>query len=116
MTNDMSRKPPAYFFVILPIFVIGGISLVLVLIFAYSRTANMPVSNLPNLNSLLISLPAFFLWIPVSLLLGNLLLYWIAPLRRIVERYVSETNRPGFVESQKALLKLLLFLHLFAFY
>jgi hypothetical protein len=59
----------------------------------------------PNVNGLLISLPAFFLWIPGHLLLGNVVLYCVAPFRRIVEQYVADTGRPGFVESQKVLLK-----------
>ncbi len=65
----------------------------------------MPRSAVPNLNGMLIALPAVFLWIPVSLLLSNAILYVIPPLRRIAEGYASKADLPSFVESQRALLK-----------
>jgi hypothetical protein len=90
--------------------VIGSLCVVSGLLHAYSGFKGIPLSAVPNLNGTLMSLPALFLWIPVSLLLGNLVLYCVPPLRRIAERHERETGRPGFLESQKALLKLLLIL------
>jgi len=85
----------------------GGVSLIVALLEAYSRVTGLARSAVPNLNGLLITLPAFFLWIPTSLLISNIVLYWVPPLRRIAEAYVAETNRPGFIDSQKKLLKVL---------
>ncbi len=78
----------------------------------YSRLKGVPRSAIPNLNGLLIMLPAFFVWIPTSLILANLVVYCVPPLRRTAEQYSERAGRPGFAHSQKALLKAL---GLFAF-
>jgi hypothetical protein len=105
--HEIPRKPLVDAVVILPILVLGGMSFMLFLISAFSGIFNIPASHLAGWNGLLISIPAFLPWIPVSLLLGNLLLCRIPPLRRIAERHVSDANRPGFMESQKTLCKAL---------
>jgi hypothetical protein len=107
MRDDLQRKPSIYLLVILPILVVGGFCVVVALLGAYSGVSGVPLSNLPNLNGLLIALPGLLLWLPLSLLLGNVVLYSIPPLRRIAEEYALQADRPGFVESQKALLKIL---------
>jgi hypothetical protein len=104
----MPRKPLIYLVVILPLFVAGSLCVVLGLVLAYSRLNGIPPSAVPNFNGILISLPALILWIPVALFLGNFILYCVPPFRRIAERYASESRRPGFVESQKELLKVTL--------
>jgi hypothetical protein len=58
---------------------------------------------------MLVALPAIFFWIPTALFLSNLVLYLVPPLRRIGERHTARTRGPGFVESQKFLLKALFF-------
>lgn len=85
----------------------GALCLSVALIEAYSWLAGVPRSAVPNLNGMLITLPAFFLWIPVSLLISNVVLYWVPPLRRIADAYTQRAHRLGFVDSQKALLKAL---------
>ena len=105
MTSEMQRKPVVYLFVILPIIAGGGMCLLLTLIEAYSRVKGVAHSAIPGLNALLIALPAFFLWIPIGLLVSNLMLYFISPLRRMAEEYVVRSGHPGFAESQKELLK-----------
>lgn len=105
--DDVPRKPPVYLLVILPILMVGAFCLVIALMAAFSEIRGVPRSALPNLNGLLIALPAFFLWIPVSLLLGNVVLYAVPPLRRIAKGYTHTAGRPGFAESQKVLFKVL---------
>lgn len=100
-------KPVIYLIVILPVLGGGGVCLLLSLVEAYSQLWGVARSAIPGLNSLLITLPAFFLWIPISLLVSNLVLYFIPPLRRVAENYVVRSGHPGFADSQKGLLKLL---------
>jgi len=104
----MQRKPVVYLLVILPILFFGGLALIAGLMVAYSEFKGVPRAAIPNLNGLLISVPAFLVWIPISLLLGNLILYWVPLLRPTAESYAANANRPGFAESQWLLLKVLL--------
>jgi hypothetical protein len=101
----MQKKPAIYLLVILPILIGGALLLVVSLIAAYSRMTGIPPAGVPNLNGLLIALPALLLWIPVSLLLGNVVLFSISPLKRVAEQYSREPGRPGFRESQRLLVK-----------
>jgi hypothetical protein len=103
-----TNKPPVYLFVIVPILAIGGIYVPTSLLVAYSRINGILLSAVPNLNAILIWLPAFCLWIPISLLLGNVVLHCVPSLRLVAERYVRKIGRPGFLESQMAMLKALL--------
>ncbi len=107
MNTAPQRKPAVYLLVILPILVGGGVSLIAGLVELYSRLKGVPPSAIPNLNGLLIMLPTFFVWIPVSLILANLVLYCLPPLRRTAEQYSERAGRPGFADSQKLLLKAL---------
>jgi hypothetical protein len=107
MPSDAQRKPVIYLLVILPTLVVGAVCLIATLIEAYSQVTGVPRSSVPRLNGLLIALPALFLWIPLSLLIANVVLCCVPPLRRIAERYAAQTERPGLIESQQALLKML---------
>jgi hypothetical protein len=107
------KKPFIFFLVILPVFGGGAASIVSALVTAYARMAAVPMSSVPNLNGLLISLPTIFLWIPVALLLSNCVLFAVPPLRRIAEAYVARSGRPGFAESQRQLGKVALIMALF---
>jgi hypothetical protein len=100
------NKPVIYLFVILPILIGGGIGFVVVNLETFSRFRNVEMSAIPRINGLLISLPAFFLWIPASLLISNLIFYFVPLLRRIANNYAVLSGHPGFKESQKTLLKL----------
>jgi hypothetical protein len=99
------RKPAIYLVVILPVFVVGYFCLIIYLMNIYSRITGVPPAALPFVNGMLIGLAALFLWTPISLVLSNFVMYCIPPLRRIAEGYVARTERPGYVESQKLLLK-----------
>ena len=79
-TLKSGHKPLVYLAVILPILGSGSVSLVCALVLAYARIKGIPESGVPNLNGILISLPALFLWIPISLLLANLVLFCVVPL------------------------------------
>jgi len=98
---DDEKKPLIYLFVILPILVGGGISIVIELVNAYAHVAGVSPSAVPNLNALFISLPAFFLWIPITLLLANCILFALPLLRKVAEDYVSRANRHGFADSRQ---------------
>jgi len=69
-------------------------------------TTGVPRSAIPKVNSLLITLPALLLWIPNGLLLSNVILQCTPWLRWFAEDYVMRTGQPGYVESQKILLKI----------
>lgn len=99
----IQKKPAVYLLVILPIFVIGGISAVIGLEAIYTRMAGVSLFSPPGLKGLLISLPVLFVWIPVALLLANCVLFVVPPLRKVAETYAAEAKRPGFLESQKQL-------------
>jgi hypothetical protein len=107
MTANSQRKPAVYLLVILPVLVGGGICLVDALLRAYSHVRGISQSAVPMPNGLLIALPAIFVWIPISLLLANLVLYVVSPLRRIAEVYSTQAGGPGFATSQKILLRAL---------
>lgn len=105
--TDARRKPAIYLMVILPVLVVGDMILVVGLTNLYSQFKNVSLSDLPNLNGMLISLPAIFLWIPCSLLISNLIIRLTPPLRVVAEKYTAQSNGPSFGESQKRLLKVL---------
>jgi len=83
-----------------------GVGVVIALIETFSELRGVPRSAIPNLNGALISLPAFVLWLPISLLLSNCVLYAVPSLRRVAERFVLEARRPSFRESQRQLLQI----------
>ncbi len=105
MSDKIQRKPVIYLVVILPVLVIGSFCLVAILIETYSRVTGVSRSAIPNVNGLLITLPALLLWIPITLMLSNVVVHCIPSLRRIAEEYAARTGRPGFARSQKLLLK-----------
>lgn len=104
----MRKNPTLYLAVILPIFVIGAISVVVGLETAYARMTGIRLSSVPALNGILISIPALLLWVPVALMLANGVLFVVPPLRRIAESYAASANLPGFQESQRQLARMAL--------
>jgi hypothetical protein len=100
-----SSRPRVYLLIMLPILFIGGLGVPIALMAIFARLRGIQLRDVPDFNGLLISLPAFFLWIPVTYLLGNLILYFIPALRRTAESYVEAAGRPGFRDSQVGLLK-----------
>jgi hypothetical protein len=93
----------------LPILEVGGTSLVFALLSSYARLKRIPIGAIPQLNASLIAFPAFFLWIPISLLLGNTILFLVPPLRRLAERHTTRSHGPSFRKAQVLLAKLAFF-------
>ena len=89
--------------VILPMLTVGAAAIFVGLPTAYVHLKGISLSAIPTLNALLLCLPAFLLWIPITLLLTNCVLFAVTPLRRVAEEFVLRAERPGFVESQRQL-------------
>ena len=107
MSPGFQRKPLVYLLVILPILWAGALGAVAALLVAFSVLRRVPLADVPDLNGLLIGLPALALWIPISLLLGNVVLHSVPPLRRVAESFAAEADGPSYGEAQRLLLKLL---------
>jgi hypothetical protein len=101
------NRPRIYLVVILPLLVLGGLLVVSLSLGAYAATVGVPLSAVPEINALLIALPAFFLWIPVSLLIANVVLTSVPAFRRIAEAYVTANARPDYHMSQRQLSRVL---------
>ena len=96
----MRRKPAIYLVVILPILVVGGMFVIVRLMSYYAYLNGIPLSAALDKASMLIALPAFFIWIPLSLFISNLVLEIVPPLRKVARQYSSESRTPGFLASQ----------------
>lgn len=101
MTQD--RKPLIYLAVILPMLLGGGLAILLVLVKTYTT---FHAREVPPVSGLLITLPALALWIPLSLLISNVVLFAVPPLRRVAETYAAQNDRPPFTDSQARLKRL----------
>lgn len=99
------RKPLIYLAVILPVFLGGALGIVYVLMRAFAHVRDVPLNAIPDLNGLLMALPAALLWIPVSLLVSNLILLVVPPLRRRAASYAASTGSVSFGVSQLAVLR-----------
>lgn len=97
----MRKKPAVYLVVILPILVGGGNLIVAGLQALYMDVTAR--SEVPVLNEILILLPALVLWVPITLLLANCVLYALPRLRRIADAYSARAEQPGFGGSQRQL-------------
>jgi len=103
-----SGKPAIYLLVILPILIVGGVLLPLRLLHYYAASKGIPLAAVQNIPGMLIALPAFFIWVPVGLLISNVVLAAIPPLRKIAVEYSLRAGRPGFLGSQLELFLVLL--------
>ena len=101
-----SGKPAIYLLVILPILIVGGVLLPLRLLHYYAASKGIPLAAVQNIPGMLIALPAFFIWVPVGLLISNVVLAAIPPLRKIAVEYSLRAGRPSFLGSQLELLLL----------
>ena len=106
MSTTVRSRPKIYLVVILPILCFGGFTVIELLLHCFTFLRGIPASEIPFANAMLIGLPAILLWISISLLLSNLILFAIGHLRQVAEQYAAAANRPGFRDSQKNLLKL----------
>ena len=101
-----TRKPAIYLVIILPILLLGFLLLSKILISAFLMYRILPTPAIPAVNGMLIVLPALILWIPVSLLISNCILFVIPALRKIAENYVEKERSFTFIESQRMLIKI----------
>jgi hypothetical protein len=104
MSPDVTKRPLAYLVVILPLLVLGGMALLFALLRAFAEVRGVARSAIPNVNGILICLPALLFWMPISLLLSNCVLFAVPRLRRVAERFAAEAQRPDFRQSQRQLL------------
>lgn len=100
----MKRKPVVFLVVLFPILLIGWLGLIVGALNTFAHVSGVGLSEIPDSNGILLSLSVFFLWIPIALLLSNLILYTVRPLRRIADQYAKRSAHPGFGESQRQLL------------
>jgi hypothetical protein len=103
----MGRRPRIYLAVILPSLALGVIVAYLV-VGMYAASHDVPIYAVPDLNGILIAVPTLILWIPVALLLANVVIRAVPPLRRVADSYVTSLERPDFGTSQRQLIKVLL--------
>jgi hypothetical protein len=108
------RKPAVYLVIVLPIFLVGGMLGPIGLINTYLswRRLDHPI---PNINGILIAVPAVALWIPITLLLSNVILHSVPYLRRVSEQYAEASGQPGYGESQRALARVALAMSIVCF-
>ena len=97
------NRPRIYLVVILPLLAVGGLLVVSLALGAYATSAGVPLRAVPQANALLIALPAFFLWIPASLLIANAVLSLVPVFRRTAEAYVAANECPDYRTSQRQL-------------
>jgi hypothetical protein len=100
-----TQKPRVYLAVILPTLALGG-AVAFGLLSLYAMQHGLRADDVPDAKALLIVLPTFFLWIPLALVLSNVVLKAIKPLRKIAEAYATAAARPGYAASQRQLLKM----------
>jgi hypothetical protein len=99
-----AQRPRVYLAVILPTLALGG-AVAFGLLSLYARQHGLRTDDVSDAKALLIFLPTFFLWIPLALVLSNVVLKTIRPLRIVAETYASTAARPGYAASQRQLLK-----------
>jgi hypothetical protein len=101
------NRPRIYLVVILPLLVLGAPLVASLALVAYATAVGVPLRAVPEANAFLIALPALFLWIPLSLLIANVVLTSVPPFRRIAEAYVTANARPDYRASQRQLWRVL---------
>ena len=95
--------PAVYLAVILPIFAIGGALIVAAFIAMFAMAAGVPLRSVSRTGVVLVSVHVLLPWIPLSCLLANCVLFFIPSLRKVADKYSSESGSPGFKEVQKRL-------------
>jgi hypothetical protein len=96
------QRPRIYLAVILPMLLLGLLPVV-ALEALYAQSAGVPMSAIPSLNGVLIAVPTLILWIPISLLASNLVLYAVPSLRSVASAFAARSAMPPFVENQRRL-------------
>ena len=69
-----------------------GVLVMAGLLTLYAQVKGIPLSAVPDLNGALITIPAFILWVPLALQLGNVVLRTIPTLRAIAENYAARLS------------------------
>ncbi len=76
------------------------------LVSTYAVMRGISMRDVPNATSLLITLPAIIVWIPIALLLSNCVMAVMPPLSKVAQAYARRTGTPGFLKSQFQLMGL----------
>ncbi len=96
-----------YLALIIPLILIGGV-FVYLMIEQYAAWSEIRVGDVRTVNGIPIALATFFLWLPLALMLGNAIFHSNFFLRRYAETYAAATGRPSYHDSQRQLLKILM--------
>jgi len=75
-----------------------------------ARATGATLATVPNGAAIVVACCGALLAVPVALMLSNLVLRALSPLRRIAGRDAARNGRPDFAASQRALLRLFLVL------
>ena len=98
-------KPAVHLAILLPLLLGGMAGSSLALVATYARRTDTTLATVPPLPATILALCGAFLAIPLALLLGNGVLFVASPVRRIAHAHARHPQRPGFVASQRVLLK-----------
>lgn len=100
------RKPAIYLWVIVPILWGGAIAIPTCLLLVHAAMRGVRMSEVPDATALMITIPAFIVWIPAALVLSNFVMAAIPSMRRIAQEYSRRTGTSGFFKSQLQLMGL----------
>lgn len=100
------RRPLILLAVIMPMLLLGG-CLPYALIAGYAFAHAGPIAAVPDSVALMLAIPGCLLAIPLSLLLSNVVMSRIPPLRRRACAYSSAAGKPDFDQAQRDLLQML---------
>jgi len=100
------RKPLIYLWAIVPILLGGAIAIPVCLLSVHAAMRGVRMNEIPDATAIMIAIPALILWIPIALLLSNVVMAAIPPMRRIAQAYTRRAGTPGFFKSQVQLMGL----------
>ena len=103
-------RPVVFLVVLLPLLLGAMWAASVGLVALLARATGTTLATVPNGAAIVVAGCGALLAVPVALMLSNLVLRALPPLRRIAERDVARTGRPDFGASQRALLRLFLVL------
>lgn len=103
MRKTVPPKPKSHRVVHLLILGFGALLVVEALIHCFAVVRGISTREIPFVNAILIGLPALFLWIPIGMLLSNLILVATAYLGQTTEQRFAAARH--FYEAQRDILK-----------
>lgn len=103
-------RPAVFLLVVLPILWGGMLAAAVGLVALLARATDTTLATVPDGAAIVVACCGALLAVPVALMLSNLVLRALSPLRRIASRDAARHRRPDFAASQRALLRLFLVL------